>query len=456
MPSVIRAATRGSVLARWQTDHVAALLRAVDPDVEVEVVVVETLGDRRQDIPIWEMGGKGVFAKEVQAAVLDGRADIAVHSAKDLPSGSPDGLRIATVPERGDPRDVLVGSTLAGLAPGAMVATGSARRRAQLAWARPDLTFTGLRGNIDTRLAKAPPVRRHRDGAGAPGAPRSARPRGRDPGAGHDGPAGGAGNAGRRVPHAVTARATRSCARCWPASSTAPAGWRWTPSGASWPSWAATATSPPGPSPRWARAVAVIDRGDAGLARRPHRDPSRRRVGAGCEAERLRSSRWPGPCSTTPVVPPSSTADQALRGHGRGRRQRFLELGPGRRAGIALIRGLPVDAPGGRRTASDEHAGIGAVCHPPGPTCPRRSGDTPLPGAESGAWVDAVTPTRGEEVVEGESSAIGGRQAGDVEQGVDRRQDAEPFHHRHDGGRSEVPPGRQLLTYQLPIFTVER
>ena len=156
MPTVIRAATRGSVLARWQTDHVVALLRAVDPDVVVETVVVETLGDRRQEIPIWEMGGKGVFAKEVQAAVLDGRADIAVHSAKDLPSGSPDGLGIATVPERGDPRDVLIGSTLDGLAPGAMVATGSARRRALLAWARPDLTFTGLRGNIGTRLAKAP------------------------------------------------------------------------------------------------------------------------------------------------------------------------------------------------------------------------------------------------------------------------------------------------------------
>ena len=156
MAIVIRAATRGSTLARWQTDHIAALVRAVDPDVVVEVVAVETLGDRRQDIPIWEMGGKGVFAKEVQAAVLDGRADLAVHSAKDLPSGSPPGLAIATVPERGDPRDVLVGSTLDGLGPGAMVATGSARRRSQLAWMRPDLTFTGLRGNIATRLAKAP------------------------------------------------------------------------------------------------------------------------------------------------------------------------------------------------------------------------------------------------------------------------------------------------------------
>ena len=159
MATVIRAATRGSTLARWQTDHIASLLGALAGEsgepVTIEVVVVETLGDRRQDIPIWEMGGKGVFAKEVQAAVLDGRADIAVHSAKDLPSGSPRGLVIATVPPRADPRDVLVGATLDGLAPGAVVATGSARRRAQLAWNRPDLTFAELRGNIDTRLAKA-------------------------------------------------------------------------------------------------------------------------------------------------------------------------------------------------------------------------------------------------------------------------------------------------------------
>jgi hydroxymethylbilane synthase len=152
---VVRAATRGSTLARWQTDHVASLLRAADPSIEVEVVVVETTGDRRQDVPIWEIGGKGVFAKEVQAAVLDGRADLAVHSAKDLPSGSPPGLVIGAVPERGDARDALVGSTLDDLRPGATVATGSARRRAQLAFARPDLTFAELRGNIETRLAKA-------------------------------------------------------------------------------------------------------------------------------------------------------------------------------------------------------------------------------------------------------------------------------------------------------------
>ena len=155
MPITVRAATRGSALARWQTEHVAALLRVVDPEVVVEVVVVETAGDRRQDIPIWQMGGKGVFVKEVQAAVLEGRADIAVHSAKDLPSETHPDLVIAAVPERADARDVLIGGSLDGLAPGAVVATGSVRRRSQLAWARPDLTFSGLRGNIDTRLARA-------------------------------------------------------------------------------------------------------------------------------------------------------------------------------------------------------------------------------------------------------------------------------------------------------------
>jgi hydroxymethylbilane synthase len=124
-------------------------------DVEVEPVVVETTGDRDHDVAIWAMGGQGVFVKEVQAAVLEGRADIAVHSAKDLPSTSIAGLVIAAVPARADARDALVGATLDGLPVGARVATGSVRRRAQLAYHRPDLTFTGLRGNIDTRLRKA-------------------------------------------------------------------------------------------------------------------------------------------------------------------------------------------------------------------------------------------------------------------------------------------------------------
>ena len=147
---MLRAATRGSRLARAQTDLIARLL-----GVEVEPVVIDTQGDRQTDVPIWELGGRGVFVKEVQAAVLDGRADFAVHSAKDLPSSTLDGLTIASVPERADARDALVGQRLDALPPGARVGTGSVRRRAQLAWLRPDLTFGGLRGNIDTRLSKA-------------------------------------------------------------------------------------------------------------------------------------------------------------------------------------------------------------------------------------------------------------------------------------------------------------
>lgn len=151
----MRLATRGSALARWQARHVASLLEA--RGATTELVFVETTGDQRRDVPIASLGGQGVFVKEVQAAVLDGRADAAVHSAKDLPSTVAQGLVIAAVPPRGDPRDVLVGRPLADLAPGALIATGSVRRRAQLAWLRPDLTFTGLRGNIGTRLDQVPP-----------------------------------------------------------------------------------------------------------------------------------------------------------------------------------------------------------------------------------------------------------------------------------------------------------
>ena len=153
MSGRLRAATRGSALARWQTDHVIELLGG-----DIEVIVVETEGDRRTDVPIEAIGGRGVFVKEVQAAVLDGRADIAVHSAKDLPSSpelQPGGLLLASVPERGDPRDALVGRALDDIPVGGLVGTGSVRRRSQLSGLRPDLTFAGLRGNIDTRLAKA-------------------------------------------------------------------------------------------------------------------------------------------------------------------------------------------------------------------------------------------------------------------------------------------------------------
>ena len=120
-----------------------------------ELVIVSTRGDKNRDVEIHRLGGTGVFVKEVEQAVLDGRADIAVHSAKDLPSTTDAGLVLAAIPERADPRDALVGSTLDGLATGALVATGSVRRRAQLAALRPDLRFTGLRGNIETRLQRA-------------------------------------------------------------------------------------------------------------------------------------------------------------------------------------------------------------------------------------------------------------------------------------------------------------
>jgi len=150
----LRLATRGSPLARWQATRVASLLAAAPDGAPCEVVVVQTTGDRLADLPVGRLGGQGAFVAEVEAAVLDGRADLAVHSAKDLRPVPPEGLVLACVPERGDPRDALVGSALAALAPGARVATGSARRRAQLAWLRPDLTFVELRGNIATRLRR--------------------------------------------------------------------------------------------------------------------------------------------------------------------------------------------------------------------------------------------------------------------------------------------------------------
>ena len=150
MPAALRVATRGSALARWQAERVVELL-----DVPAELVVVSTRGDERTDVPIHAMGGTGVFVKEVEEAVLDGRAEVAVHSAKDLPSATAPELALAAVPERGDARDALVGAALGDVPTGGRVGTGSVRRRAQLANLRPDLTFGELRGNIPTRLEKA-------------------------------------------------------------------------------------------------------------------------------------------------------------------------------------------------------------------------------------------------------------------------------------------------------------
>jgi hydroxymethylbilane synthase len=161
----IRIATRASRLALWQAEHVAALLRRAAPDTAVELVHVTTTGDQDQSDPLRSFGGVGVFTREVQKAVLDGRADIAVHSLKDLPTEPVEGLCLAAVPEREKSGDALVlppaesaaataAADLQSLPPGARVGTGSLRRQAQLRHARPDLQLLEIRGNVETRLKK--------------------------------------------------------------------------------------------------------------------------------------------------------------------------------------------------------------------------------------------------------------------------------------------------------------
>jgi len=159
MPSAsgrLRLATRGSPQALTQARAVADAITA-RTGVATELVPVTTAGDRDQTVPLHVIGGLGVFVKEIQLAVLDGRADFAVHSAKDLPSETPAGLVIGAFCERRDPADALIGLALASLADGATVATGSVRRRAQLAAERRDLEFIELRGNIARRLDQVPP-----------------------------------------------------------------------------------------------------------------------------------------------------------------------------------------------------------------------------------------------------------------------------------------------------------
>jgi hydroxymethylbilane synthase len=156
--AVLRLATRASALALAQSRLVVDGLRGAWPDLRVELVTVMTEGDRRRDLPAAALGGKGIFTVAVQRAVLDGRADLAVHSAKDLPAAQVPGLVLAAVPQRDDPRDVLVGrGRLAGLddlPPGARVGTGSPRRVALLHWLRPDLELVPLRGNVDSRVRR--------------------------------------------------------------------------------------------------------------------------------------------------------------------------------------------------------------------------------------------------------------------------------------------------------------
>lgn len=152
----LRLATRGSEQARTQTLAVVRELESVGHTAEL--VIVDTYGDRAQasNVPLHSIGGQGVFTKEIQTAVLDGRADAAVHSAKDLPTYPVEGLDIAAVTSRRDPADALIGRSLDDLTVGATVATGSVRRRAQLQQVRPDLVFVELRGNIGTRLQRVP------------------------------------------------------------------------------------------------------------------------------------------------------------------------------------------------------------------------------------------------------------------------------------------------------------
>jgi hydroxymethylbilane synthase len=161
VPPVVRIATRASQLALWQARHVTDLITTAVPGTTVQLVTVTTSGDSNQSDSLRSFGGLGVFTREVQRAVLDGQADLAVHSLKDLPTTTAEGLVLAAVPERAQTADALVlpasfvgTATVDALPMGATVATGSLRRQAQLLHVRPDLKLVEVRGNIDTRLRK--------------------------------------------------------------------------------------------------------------------------------------------------------------------------------------------------------------------------------------------------------------------------------------------------------------
>ena len=153
----LRIATRKSPLALWQANFVKDRLEALHPDLQVELVPMSTQGDKILDTPLAKVGGKGLFVKELETAMLEGRADIAVHSMKDVPVEFPDGLGLHTICEREDPRDAFVSNhfnQIDELPQGAVVGTSSLRRQCQLRAARPDLVIRDLRGNVNTRLAK--------------------------------------------------------------------------------------------------------------------------------------------------------------------------------------------------------------------------------------------------------------------------------------------------------------
>ncbi|EIC20706.1 hydroxymethylbilane synthase [Thiorhodovibrio frisius] len=157
MTETLKIATRKSPLAMWQAEHVATALGRLYPELKVEIIGMTTRGDKLLDAPLAKVGGKGLFVKELEQGMLDGDADIAVHSMKDVPVGFPEGLHLAAILERENPHDAFVSNSFASidaLPQGACVGTSSLRRECQLAARRPDLRIEPLRGNVNTRLAK--------------------------------------------------------------------------------------------------------------------------------------------------------------------------------------------------------------------------------------------------------------------------------------------------------------
>ena len=157
MEKIIKIGTRGSKLALWQANWVKSALKAGHPSLSVELVAIKTKGDKILDVPLAKVGGKGLFVKEIEDALLNGRIDLAVHSMKDMPAEIPNGLCIGAIPKRETPQDVLIsrkGLLLSQLKQNARIGTSSLRRTAQLLHARPDLVVLPLRGNLDTRLKK--------------------------------------------------------------------------------------------------------------------------------------------------------------------------------------------------------------------------------------------------------------------------------------------------------------
>lgn len=156
MDRTIHIGTRGSKLALWQAHWVQGELLKAHPTLSVEIIVIKTRGDKILDVPLAKVGGKGLFVKEIEDALLDGKIDLAVHSMKDMPAELPGGLTIGAIPQRENPQDVLVSKSgcLADLPEGARIGTSSLRRAAQILFSRPDMRIDPLRGNLDTRLRK--------------------------------------------------------------------------------------------------------------------------------------------------------------------------------------------------------------------------------------------------------------------------------------------------------------